>query len=287
MFQSLKRQKTQEADQTYQFDPIMESVVQFLEFRDCAQVSMLDKEFDSRMWLHVLRSWTRDVNSWVKIKVCAKSMPWIVRYAAELKYINLIIRETPQVDIDFEGLGVTEVASLSIWWCTIRNLQLPSQLRHLDLSDTIWRAGVRIPHTLTRFQICNRTINVSITNILGSLPRGTLERLYILDCKFHLASSPMFPHVKKVCWRTDNKNALQGIQTKFPSLRRLDIEHDTIDLMPLIGSQITKLRIASINLCDLTPLRNIPITRLDVRDCPSIVNFDAVRHVSTLIKFDK
>ncbi len=212
-------------------------------------------------------------------------MPWIVRYAAEFKYSNLLIVDNYQVDIDFEGIGVNQVASLHIVRCIIRNLQLPSRLRHLELTNTTWWREVRIPTTVTRFEIRNNHISPLISKIMGALPRGNLQRLYILDCKFYIASCPVFPNVKKLCWRTDNKNALDGIQTKFPGLQRLDIEHDTIDLKPLIGSKITKLRIASINLSDLTPLRDIPLTHLDVQYCPMIVNFDAVPHVSNVIKF--
>jgi hypothetical protein len=212
-------------------------------------------------------------------------MPWITRYAAELKYSNLLIVENHQVDIDFQEIGVIKVASLHIVRCIIRNLQLPSQLRHLELVNTsLWR-DVRIPTTVTRFQIRSSHINALIPKIIGALPREHLQRLYILNCKFYMANCPVFPNVKKLCWRTNNENALDSIQTKFPSLRRLDIEQDTIDLKPLIGSQITKLRITSIYLSDLMFLRDIPLTHLDVQYCPMIVNFDAVRHVANVIKF--
>jgi hypothetical protein len=212
-------------------------------------------------------------------------MPWIVRYAAELKYSNLLIVDNSQVDIDFEGIGVNQVASLLIARCKIRNLQLPSQLRHLELIQTMWERDVRIPTTLTRFQIRNSYVNSPSSQIMAALPRENLQRLYILDCNFYMASCPVFPNVKKLCWRTSNKNALVGILTKFPGLRRLDVENNILDLQPLIGSQITKLRISSIYLSDLMFLRDIPLTHLDVQYCPMIANFDAVRHVANVIKF--
>jgi hypothetical protein len=80
------------------------------------------------MWIYALISRASTMYCLEKIIVCDKSMRWIVRYAKQLTYIHLLILENPQVDIDFEKIGVARLASLTIRGCTIQNLQLPSQL---------------------------------------------------------------------------------------------------------------------------------------------------------------
>jgi hypothetical protein len=152
---------------------------------------------------------------------------------------------------------------------------------------TIWRNPC-IPTTVTRFSICYTSSNIS--RIIASLPKHTLQRLCILDCQFHLGHSPAFPRVEKLCLGLRGTATLKAIQEKFPGLRRLAINESSepgpVDLRILIGSKITKLRISSDQSIDLTPLSTIEtLTDLDVEKCPRIVNYDAVRHVSNVIKY--
>jgi hypothetical protein len=113
---------------TYEFDPIRESVARFLPYYDCASVSNLNQDYNTKTWIVVLSHSSR-VNDYIKVD--PTSWLWIVKYAQQLKYQKLQISSN---HAKFFQLKIPILDTLVIEHCD-KLIRIPKNLRELRVND--------------------------------------------------------------------------------------------------------------------------------------------------------
>ena len=269
------------------FHPIIQAVVQYLQFRDCAAVSQCAREFYTKVWMHMLRQPHNQT-----IDVDDKSLIWIAKYAAYLKHQTLQIytKERSHRIIEFKSCNIAWLKRLEVHSRGGEFPTLPLNLEELSFFNLTSRMGVVKMNmvNITKFEVAGVYIENEINAILNQLP-ASLQHLRILSYGLRFRTCPVFPNVTKLfLFVGSSLHSIDDIQNKFPLLRDLTLGSNEFDgvaaLDGLCGASLTRLTIRSRKLIDLSPLAHVKIEELDIRECPNIDDFSYVQHIPVVKK---
>jgi hypothetical protein len=260
---------------------IVESTARFLNFRDCANVDQLSRNYHSKLWLNVLRCSSR---SWVEIiPVLKNSQVWLYKFAGELRHqtlqlsplnehiwINISARITKLHSlrgfyIDYPIVTPLYLHKLFVWKCTSL-----IQLRNLNILEVGYAC-----------------------NSMQSLPATVSKlKLYYPDQKW-LESCPIMPHVTTVNYhyRYYLQLSLASFLSKFPAMETLKLVYpdDHVCNLELLRTcqSLRKLSIHYVDDLDLSDLKDVALLELDVSNCPKVLDFSHVRHIPIVHKYQQ
>jgi hypothetical protein len=248
----------------YHFDPIMESIAQFLEFQDCGAASRLNRAFANKLWVYVLRLSSRNISLNPVIHFNPFTEFWIRKYALELK--------NQQVEVgwhhsSFFQIDIPCLFSLRIINCSSQ-IRLPANLTDLRILDTRgWYTG--IPHM--QGVRCLEIGYAFWSDDLDTLPRS-LEMLNLVTGYFSFNDIPMLPNLKSLWLRSCQMiKDVHQLRANCPMLENLFLVKSSI--ADIANLQVSRLVLFDDALVDISLLSNIQVQVLDLSHCPKVADF--------------
>jgi hypothetical protein len=266
------------------FDPIMEACARFLEFADCGRLAQLNRRFHKTLWLYVLRSSNKVLNT---ITANLTSHLWIKKYAAELRSQCLVLNNEDRV-VDLVQMGVTNVRHLRINnYERIPDLPIGLQSLHLDNLVIHQLLLPKFPPIKECFM--SDMYGFDVKKVIQILPK-TLETLSVRDGSVDFATLSMFPRLTtlEICLGPCNAMPLTQCPdfTKCPDFTTL-IVRDVFSIECLRGVHLQRLVLKTRFLVDLSPLCDAQIDELDLRECPNFTWIGEFPHIKTIKQFSR
>jgi hypothetical protein len=159
--------------QSAHFDPILEALTKFLDFTDCAHVSITNTLYHSKTWKYCLQAPTDK-----RIEINTKSMSWILKYRNFLKYQNLWIDKQYNIDLSL----ILQLQSLSIYRVFI--VSLPLLVKNYDF----WSVAANIPYM-------NGTKSISMIDSKVTSYSESVKNLSIIAA---IVDCEILPHFCKI-----------------------------------------------------------------------------------------
>jgi hypothetical protein len=262
------------ATQSNQFHPILESIANFLGFKDVSNVAKLSVEYHLKTWIHVLKSKNRNIREPIVINY--KCMLWLTKYSKSLENQHLEFSKI----IDKNVPEIPKVDTLSLIRRYGYDGKLP-ECKTLHLSDS-----GEFPN-LTNFEKLFLRSGCQKANIFLeflSKASDSLKELYIY---WGIHGLPMLPHLEVLYYKDIGapKGLFQHLSKLCPNLKELYIKYyHQKTCKSLLGLNISKLTLESYDLRDISDLKYLPLQELDVTKCRNIQDFSAVSHIPNFRK---
>jgi hypothetical protein len=251
--------------QSAHFDPILEALTKFLDFKDCAHVDITNSLYHSKTWKYFLQAPTDN-----RIEINTKSIPWILKYRNFLKYQNLWIDQQYNIDLSL----ISQLQSLSISSVFIASLPL------LVKNYEFWSVNANIPYM-------NGTKSISMINSKVTSYSESVKNLSIIAAIVDCEILPGFPNIKTLEINCNDLVHPSCIFPKYPNLRKLTISCNRVNFIQAIQSFKHKLVISSWELIDISSFSSLQCSELDLSNCSSIQDYSFVSHVPIVKKYEK
>jgi hypothetical protein len=236
---------------TYEFNPILESVSKFLNNNDCASVSNLNQECNTKTWIVVLNCVSR-VNTYIHVNETSRS--WIVKYQQHLKYQKLRISSN---FTKFFQIPILSVDTLTIDNCdTI--VRVPKHTRELRLYNF---KGIFPKLNGIKYLVLQEG---KTSFDLSKLPSSLID-LSLIYTTFDVMEIPTLSNLITLTLKNCPEFLNMGqLHIKCPNIRTLIIEDEFAnDLDGLQELQVQCLIIDSINfLVNLDCLKTAKVNHL-------------------------
>jgi Leucine-rich repeat (LRR) protein len=256
------------SSRVFQFDPILESVSQFLYNRDCANVSKLSHSYHSKTWLYILKSPNRaKINDIIDLN--DYSWYWILKYRLHLKHQSIQFLYRVKFDLSI----IPQLYSLNVYEPMDK---FPGQVKHLTLSgltdintfpNIIGVETLFVPHYDSHSGLL-KTCPQTITSI-------KIQSAWWFNCQ----DLPNLPNLETLFLRVDYMKNVQTIQEKFPNLKILHIISNSLVGIEELENFRGKLVVGSRFWQSTQVFANFKTQDLDLSQCPNILDFSGVAHI--------
>jgi hypothetical protein len=267
-----------ELSQSFQFDPILESIAQFFCLKECAMVANLNHRYHSKTWFYILHSSSRLENLNDLIQLDTKSLTWIKKYRLHLKYQKI---EVSSNEVIFDLSLIPQCLSLCVEGT---RYEYPNRVKQLILSQ--YDDG-KFPNVNDVETLCVLVYNDSNLNILSTCP-NTIKTLRIRPCFiFDGTHLPFLPNLETFQCESTVCNIAQ-IEQKFPNLTTLEIVSCYAVLqMEKLSFFKHRLIIESYVLTNTDMFTNFQCHELDLSKCTNMIDYSAVAHIPIVKRFEK
>ena len=264
------RENLQISTTSLYFEPILESIAQFLEFPDVAHVSQLNKIYQSTTWKYVLSSSHRSIHCNPLIDISKESLAWIIKYTNLLKYQELKLYRLHESDLDLSMIPQLDTLSLfygeSITMLPLRVNCLSCYRMDGNIPDLIGTTSVLLfDSTITTYSETVHTM---------------LFHNHDIDCN----KLPHFPNLQSLEMSCRYVMNAENILKMYPNLKTLKITCNNINFIHEIQSYQHTLVIISDTLVNITSFSMLQCHELNLIGCPSIQDYSAVSHIPIVRK---
>ncbi len=252
------------SSQCFQFDPILESITKFLNFKECGCVSIMNRCYHSKTWKYFLLSSKVAKN---EIKINQTSIPWIVKYNKFLIHQNLKINSFQDIDLSI----IPKLHSLYISNC-FQN-RLPHEVKFLSFCCV--KGSILDMYNNENVKLYASTLTASSTMV---------KTLIIVEEDANCAVLPNFPNLKELRIHCNFLLYPLLLLDKYPNLKILHLDCNNVNFIHSLSSYKHTLVILSENLIDISSFSILQCSKLDLSNCPNIQDFSAVAHLPIVLK---
>jgi hypothetical protein len=257
-----------ETFQSFQFDPILESIAQFFNLTDCARVANLNHSYHSKTWFYVLHSSSRSKKLNSIIPLDSNSVTWMTKYRMHLQY-----QKIEAVTFPFDLSTIPKCHSLSVYRSTTFNF--PSQAKHLICTSCY----EKFPHiaNLQSVSIRHYCYACELTVFPATITKLKLHSFFLLNGH----KLPFLPNLETFQCNIPHFENMEIMEQKFPNLTTLHLVYDytIIDLEQFAYFRY-RLIIESKSLMITNKFTTFKCQELDLSQCPNILDYSGVAHIS-------
>jgi hypothetical protein len=252
------------------FEPILESIAQFLEFPDIAHVSQLNKKFQSKTWKYVLSSSHRSIECNPLIDISQESLAWIIKYKNLLKYQELKLYRLRVQDFDLSM--IPQLETLSLFYGESITI-LPLRVNCLSC----YRMDGNIPNLIG-------TTSVLLFDSSITAYSKTVHTMLFHNNDIDCDKLPNFPNLTSLDLSCRHAVNAENIVKKYPNVKNLKITCNNINFIHEIQFYQHTLVIISDTLVNIYSFSMLQCHELNIIGCPNIKDYSEVSHIPIVKK---